>query len=56
MRIFILFLAMLAVWCGIVATANFMNGDQLWGWINAACVVINLGNMSFWLFVHTESK
>ena len=56
MRVFIVFLAMLASWCTMAATLNFMGGDEFWGWIMAICAVVNLANMTFWLFVATEPR
>lgn len=49
MRIFIIFLAVLAVWCCAASIYCFNNGEEFWGWVNAACVVFNLGHMSVWV-------
>lgn len=54
MRIWIMFLAALACWCAASATYSFIEGDELWGWINAACVGINLVHMGFWVLILGE--
>lgn len=46
MRIFIIFLAVLAVFCAVASTANFLSGNEFWGWVDAICVLVNLVNLS----------